>query len=81
MWKGNLCGGSVFVHYSGPSEQCTFPKHSVSLFSCQEKKCLSEKALIVLSASHKKEFSKKILNGGSLGSHVDEGRSKMRELV
>ena len=57
------------------------PTHSVSLFVCQEKKCLSEKALIVLSASHKKEFSKKILNGGSLGSHVDEGRSKMRELV
>ena len=87
MWKGDLCGESMFVFMSRPSERImrfSLAQRFSFLFVRKKKSsaCVS-KALIVLSASslQKKNFQKKILNGGSLGSHVDEGRSKMRELV
>ena len=66
MWKGDLCGESMFVFMSRPSERIMRFSHSVSLFCLSGMKkssaCVS-KALIVLSASslQKKNFQKKFL--------------------
>ena len=58
-------------HFGGVRAQC-FPFFFITRLSCFYMNSIDSLKCMKVT---KKEFSKKILNGGSLGSHVDEGRS------